>query len=133
MRSEWRFRHTLVSPDGFRRVLGQIKAEFPPNLLDACYLFGVGLRKSVAVLLFSRRRGPYQRTGELKQMRSPDFIVKIAADSRLSYGLAPSWNNLTRISKDAIMAHRRNLAAEHDHEENSNGLCDKCGADLRHP
>jgi hypothetical protein len=37
---------------------------------------------------------------------------EVIGRSRLSYGLAPSWNNLTRISKDAIMAHRRNLAAE---------------------
>lgn len=37
---------------------------------------------------------------------------EVIGRSRLSYGLAPSWNNLTEISKEAIRAKWRNVMAE---------------------
>ncbi len=37
---------------------------------------------------------------------------EVIGRSRLSYGLAPSWDNLTEISKEAIRAKRRNVIAE---------------------
>ncbi|MGO8792900.1 MAG: hypothetical protein ACLQVL_36695 [Terriglobia bacterium] len=37
---------------------------------------------------------------------------EVIGRSRLSYGLAPSWDNLTEISREAIRARRRNVIAE---------------------